>query len=316
MSMEKAMKEAMINEVKIKPLDEKVKLVGLYKLLNDVYKTEEGFDKKSAALLFQTQTKQKALFYAALDIYKANTTFNKNAVKDLKDFFTETELSSPDFDKSTTTPSTSIFLPILEKIDLINSLITDEDRTILKHLENIDITRSQDTFDFQIEFTFSKNEFFKNDKLKIELSVENGDENPEKISKVTSTPIEWFPGKDIRQGEVSVKSKNKKNKKPVIKMQKKESFFWVFKDHTRPDEKEEDEEEDPEEMDEFSDENLYLAAVDTFSTLERHLYEFTIPLMLGVEVDAFKMGPDFDEEEDPTNKALNTGDKKPDCKQQ
>lgn len=316
-------KKKIIEEIKKTSNEEKVKCIGMYKLLTQIYDAEEEYDKKKNSQDFNTHNKQKALFHSALDIYKGHTPFAKAAVPNLDEFFTAEEQAQPDFEKTTSTPNASVWLTLLQKIQSVNALITDEDKAILQSLEHVEIFKNENSTDFRVEFTFGKNEYFTNDVIKVEVLTDEGDDSGEIIKEVKSTEIIWNAGKDVRHAEVTKKAKSKKGKKtaPKTVLEKKESFFWIFSHHLRPEEDHVHDEEEEEEPDEFSHENLFFQAADTLTSFERDIYQFAIPAMFGLEVDAFKFIGDFggeNEEEQSGNTQVkgNENVAKPECKQQ
>ena len=301
---------------------DKVKLIALYHHYSMIGLSENHYDKEVNKRDYHYFLKQKALFTSALEIYKGSLAFNRNAIKNIEEFFTADELKDPSFDTVTSTPAQNVWFNILQKIEIIKAVITPEDTEILKHLEHIDIVKSEDTLNYKIEFTFGKNEHIMNDKLTVEVFVnENSSEGEEeRYNEIKSTEIKWYPGKDIRFHEVTVKPKGKKGKKgpAKTKLERKDSFFWIFKDHKKPElDEDEEEEEDEDKIDECSDDNLFYIASDVLSCFERDVYELSIPALFGIEIEIFKLDQGFGEEEGGVNpSAIKTDGTKPECKQQ
>ena len=320
MPIEKETQDKVIAEIKKTNGEEKLKTIALYKIINEVYCADDHFSTSSCKNAYNNHCKQKDLFNRALSIYKGETKFNKNCAKDLADFFSSEELSSSDFEQCEVLAAKDVWLVLFERIETLNSLITVEDKEILRFLIHVDVCKTESSNDYTVEFTFAKNDFFKNEKLKVEVCTDDGDDSGESIKEIKSTEIEWETGKDVRNTEVTTKAKTKKGKKipAKTKLEKKESFFWLFRNHKRPEEEEleEDEEEEP---DEFSDTNLFFQAADILTIFEKDMYEFAIPAMFGLEVDAFKFAADFGGDQADIQGMLGPKDgkdAKPECKQQ
>lgn len=298
--------------------EEKVKLVGMFKLLADVNKADTDHHKDITKNQYETHVKSKALFTKAMEVYKNQFTFSKAAIKNPEEFFSAEELADPNFDKLEAVPSENPWFTFLTKIDLINTYITEVDEPILKHLTNIDVVCHPDTDNFEVEFTFGPNEYFTNDKLKLEVTVDDGEDDGEPIEEIKSTEITWNQGKDPRFEEKKTKAKTKKGKKIPGKVvqERVESFFWLFKNHSRDNHEEADHEDDEEnDYDPLSDEGLYAQASDICHTLSRDAYIFAIPAMFGLKVDEFTGLNDMDEEQMQGLQGQLAG-QKPECKQQ
>jgi len=320
MPIEKETQEKVIAEIKKTHGEEKLKAVALYRILNEVYSADDHFSTSSCKNSYNTHCKQKDLFNRALSIYKGENKFDRKGIKDLEAFFTPEELASPNFDENEVSAAKDVWLVLFERIETLNALITEEDKEILRHLTHVEVCKIESNSDYSVEFTFAKNDFFSNEKLKVEVLTDEGDESGETIKEIKSTEIEWAAGKDVRHTEVTTKARTKKGKKipAKTKLEKKESFFWLFKNHKRPEEEEleEDEEEEP---DEFSDTNLFFQAADVLTVFERDMYEFAIPAMFGLEVDAFKFAADFGGDEADIQGMMGGKEgkeAKPECKQQ
>lgn len=309
-------RKKVIEEIKKQTNPLQVKLVGLFKLLDDVKAADVEYEKSYSKNSYNLHLKAKALFGEALKIYKAETAFTKSAVKDLSLFFTPEEIADPDFEKTEAQPAANPWLTLLTKIEMINAYITEEDEKVLKHLKHIDIALHPDNDNFEVEFIFEPNEYFTNDKLKLEVIVDDSEEDGQPILEVHSTEINWNQGKDVRNEEKTTKAKTKKGKKipAKVKVERVESFFWLFKSHEKDEGEEEEEEDDEEANDPLSDRGLYAQASDILETMRKNLYVYAIPALFGVKVEEFAGMGDFDEEE--VQKQLAEGGQKPECKQQ
>lgn len=311
-------RQRVIEEIKKHTNPLQIKLIGLFKLLDEVKAADAVYEQAYSKNSYNLHLKAKALFGEALKIYKAETAFTKSAVKDLSLFFTPEEIADPNFEKSEAVPAENPWLTLLTKIEMINAYITDEDEKVLKHLKHIDIALHPDNDNFEVEFLFEPNEYFTNDKLKLEVIVDDSEEDGQPIIEVKSTEIAWNKGKDVRNEEKTTKAKTKKGKKipAKVKVERVESFFWLFKEHVKEDEEEpeEEEEDDEEANDPLSDRGLYAQASDILETMRKNLYIYAIPAMFGVKVEEFAGMGDFDAEE--VQKQLGEGGQKPECKQQ
>lgn len=313
--------EEVVAEIKKKSGAEQLKLIGLYKLLADVNAADSVHGDDVTRNQFASFTKIKALFGQALTIYKNEFTFSKAAIRNPEEFFTAEELADPNFEKLEAIPSENPWFTLLTKIDVINSYITEADEPILKHLTHIEVTRHADSDDFEVEFTFAPNDYFTNDKLKVEAIVDPEDEDGEPIQEIKSTEINWNEGKDPRFEEKKTKAKTKKGKKIPGKVvrEKVESFFWLFKAHSKDggdDDDEEDEGEDEDGFDPVSDEGLYGMAADILHTLSQDAFTYAIPAMFGLKVDEFTGLGGIDEEQLKGVGGQLEGGQKPECKQQ
>lgn len=116
----------------------------------------------------------------------------------------------------------------------ISRMIQEKDRTILKHLQNIEYTLHDSGYGFDLVFTFENNDYFSNTELKkrFVMSKQNI------IEKCEGTEINWKAGKDVTKKKVK-KNKKKKNAKGgagETKTVDAESFFNFFKTLNMPDE--------------------------------------------------------------------------------
>lgn len=313
--------QKVVAEIKKTTGEEQVKLVGLYKLLQDVYAADEKHSHEITKNQYDTHVKSKALFTTAMQVYKNEFAFSKSAIKNPEEFFSAEELADANFEKLEAVPSENPWFTFLTKIDLINAYITEADEPILKHLTHIDVVCHPDTDNFEIEFTFSPNDYFSNDKLKLEVTVDSAEEDGEPIEEIKSTEIQWKEGKDPRFEEKKTKAKTKKGKKIPGKVVKErtESFFWLFHNHSRDSQEDHSEDKDDEEndYDPLSDEGLYGQAADIVHTLSRDAYMYAIPAMFGIKVDEFTGLGDIDEEQmKGLQGQLGDPAQKPECKQQ
>lgn len=117
---------------------------------------------------------------------------------------------------------------------LISKQIQEKDRQILMYLQDVSCNLHQDSYGFDLVFTFEKNDYFNNEVLKKTFVMTKQNV----IEKCEGTEIQWKDGKDVTKKKIKKKSKNKKaGAKTVTKTVEQESFFNFFKTITMPDEK-------------------------------------------------------------------------------
>jgi nucleosome assembly protein 1-like 1 len=318
MSIKPETLKEMVTKIKQKSPAEKVKLVGLSKLLGDIYTADETFNHVNSKISFESHSKLKDLYTSALEIMSHKKTFSLEGLANPSEYFSEEELKSEEFVNSTTAAPAPehLWLTLFQKAPVLASHITESDSEILKSLTNVELTLSESGDNFKIEFHFSANDHFTNDKLVLDVVADN---ESDEIEEIKSTEIQWKAGKDIRNVEVEKKQKNKKSGQIRVtkKLEKTESFFWVFKHHVPADE--EDEEDAEPEVDPLGDGELYYNACDIVQFLKDSFFTFFIPAYYGVEIKEFQdqgMGFDGDEEQIKAVKNASNGEGKPECKQQ
>lgn len=302
--------------IKEKPPAEAVKLVGLYRLYQLVNAAEKKSEEGQCLSAYQGHLAEKALFESALEVYRCQKGFSANSTPNLAEFFTPEEMASPTFAEAEMGQAPAgLFLRILESNDQLSHLIQDHDKEVLRHLEHVEVFKHADKDDFAVEFVFAKNDFFAQEKVRLEVTVDEEGDEMERVAKVVCSPkIEWLPGKDPRHKEKKVPAKGKKKAK--VTLSKQESFFWIFQDIERPDrDEEEDEEEEDNEDDMFSPRSMYFLASEALEALERDLYQFTVPAMFGIKQPCVH-DDDDDDAKDHKPKGNKPGDAKPECKQQ
>jgi len=308
----------MITKINQRPQAEKVKLIGLSKLLDDIYRADEAYSAKNNQVNFEAHSKLKTLYNDALEIMANKKQFDAANIANLSEFFTAEEMAAEEFKKTELTAPVKehLWLHLFDQAPMLVGFITDQDREVLKSLVNVELFLSQESDGFRIEFTFLANDFFTNDKLSLEVVC---DDETEEIVEIKSTEIQWKAGKDIRNVEIEKKQKNKKSGQTRVtkKLERTESFFWIFKNHSAP---EEDEEEEDEELgqDPLSDNELFYNAVDAVTFFKECFFTFFIPASYGVEIKEF-MDPammDMEAAQAHIQDAQGKGDAKPECKQQ
>ena len=297
-----------VDAIKEKPPSESIKLIGLYKIYHSIKAAEKKFDDSQCLSSYKSHLAQKALFTSALEVYRCQKGFSKDTTPNLSEFFTQEEIDSPSFSEvQNEVVPTGLFLRVLEC----------HDKEILKHLDNVEVFKNPDNDNFAVEFTFAKNDFFIQEKLRLDVTVDSEDDQMGKIAKVVCTPkIEWLPGKDPCHKEKKIPAKGKKKAKTTVS--KVESCFWIFQDIYRPDEDDEEEGEEEDDQDDFSSpKNMYFTVNDALEVLEKDLYLFTIPALFGVkQPQHLHSHDDGDDCCPPQSKGNKLGDAKPECKQQ
>ena len=84
----------------------------------------------------------------------------------------------------------------------ISRLIQEKDRPILLHLLEIDCILHDPGYGYDLIFTFEKNDYFKNDKLKKSFVMSK---NQNMIEKCEGTEIDWKDGKNVTQKKIKKK---------------------------------------------------------------------------------------------------------------
>lgn len=186
----------------------------------------------------------------------------------------------------------------------IARLIQEKDRPILLHLLDIDCILHDPGYGYDLIFTFEKNDYFKNDKLKKSFVMTK---NQNMIEKCEGTEIDWKEGKNVTQKKIKKKQKPKKGQpgKTITKTVEQESFFNFFKTREMPDEeelaggkppkeKEDDEEGEPEkDAAELMDEDFELA-----NEFKDQLIPLALEYYLEVIQEDDEDGDDDDEDDD------------------
>lgn len=77
-------------------------------------------------------------------------------------------------------------------MDLFESVITENDKNVLKHLNKLDIIKYEDSDNFTVEFFFNENEFFENEKLCLTVHIDDDDDDLDlNIVELRGDIIEW-----------------------------------------------------------------------------------------------------------------------------
>jgi nucleosome assembly protein 1-like 1 len=308
-------RQEIVNATNLKTPSEKVKLIGLHKHLSGVYDADEIFELNNNKIAFENGQKINELSQIALQIMNGKQAFSKDMVVDLSEYFTPEELASEEFKSDKIAPAPeNLWLYLFDKAPVISQLISDEDRDVLKSLENVKVFLEKDSPNFSIEFTFGPNDYFTNDKLVLSVDVAENE-----VEEITSTEINWKPGKNIRMTEVEKKQKNKKTGqvRTIIKTEKQESFFWIFSHHV-PVEEEEEEDEPEYNSDPLGDGALFYNASDAVQFLKDSFFTYFIPAAYGVEIKDFAglMADEYEDDQTNPSKAPDRENTSPECKQQ
>lgn len=321
MSIKPEMLKEMIPKINLKTPSEKLKLIALTNQLADVYAADKHFSVESRKISFENHNKLKLLYNSALEIMTNAKQFSPEACTNLSEFFTQEELNSEEFQAPTPALAAPdhFWLGLFDKAPLLTNLITDNDREILKSLINVELFVSESDESYKLEFTFKENEYFSNPKLILEVAANS---ESDEIDEINSTEIQWKAGKDVRHIEIEKKQKNKKSNQVRVtkKLEKTESFFWIFKHHEPVDEDEDQDEEELGQQDPLGDGELYYNACDVVQFLKDSFFTFFIPAAYDVKIKEFEdltMGG-LEGAEDQLNKDKKDGkgEGKPECKQQ
>ena len=300
-----------IEAIKERTPQDKIKLVGLYHLLVKINEAEDNLDKFETTTEYEAHLKEKALFQSALEVYRGQKGFSKDHTPNLSEFFTEEEMKSPEFAEipPATIPE-GLFLKLMESNPHLDETMTDKDKEILQHLQNIEVTKFPNKKDFTVEFTFAKNDFFTPETIRLEVICDGDNEGMSNIAKVVSPiKINWTAGKDPRHKEKKIPAKGKKKAKVVN--EKLDSFFWIFEGCERVDEDEDMDEEDDTEV--FTPMYFYSFACDILEGFEREFYQFVIPEMFGIK---HTHPEDLEDENETGPGAIKAKQTNPECKQQ
>jgi len=88
----------------------------------------------------------------------------------------------------------NFWLTVLDNANEFASVLTDDDKEVLKHLIDIDVVDNDDIkTGFKIHFKFEKNNFFDNEILTREYKISEHADN----YNIISNKIKWKPGKDL-----------------------------------------------------------------------------------------------------------------------
>ena len=315
-------RKKLIEKIKDLPADKKTKCVALYKLLEDVYAADDLFSSNSDQINFSNHQKLRQLHAAALDVLKGHTQFVPESVPELNEFFTAEELASEEFKTAPVAePNTALWAELLDKTPFLETRTTPEDKQVLKSLDHVEVVLSEDSPDFKVEFSFRPNDYFTNDKLVLDVAMDEEGE----VEEIKSTEVAWKAGKNVTVKEVQKKQKNKKSgqTRTQTTTERAESFFWLFKHHTLPDEEEEDEEEDELNVDPLSDAELFHNAVDISLFFKDTFFTFFLPAYYGVDVKAFAAdfmdggeGLEAEDLQQLQGKVAGAKGQNPQCKQQ
>jgi nucleosome assembly protein 1-like 1 len=84
----------------------------------------------------------------------------------------------------------------------IARLIQEKDRPILMYLQDIECVLHDPGYGFDLIFTFEKNDYFKNEKLRKSFVMTK---NQNMIEKCEGTEIDWKEGKNVTQKKIKKK---------------------------------------------------------------------------------------------------------------
>ncbi len=110
------------------------------------------------------------------------------------------------------------YLDIFLSIPYISSLITEDDKKVLKSLQDFKVNKFLESDNVELEFSFKDNPYIEAGVYKLLFFIDQNAGYEDRLVKVKSDQIDWKPEKNFtfkKQG------KNKVEKRP--------SFFWIFK---------------------------------------------------------------------------------------
>lgn len=306
-------KENLLKEIKETEQPEKLRLVGLYRQLQRIYEKDDEYSRNTTAFAFETHEKLRNLSTKAMQIMKNEEPINEAELTDKDQFFTPEELESEEyktaFNGENPKQIPHFWLHLLQKIQKSAFMIKEQDEEVLKHLQHLDCIKNQNNTDYTLEFIFSENEYFTNQKLTIYVKMEE-DEDTE-VETIKADKINWKEGKNVLV--TKIKKRNKKGK-TVFKEKRNESFFWIFKDYNANDFQVNEEDEMAEyDMDPTADRSLFEMTYDFVDFISKDFFPFYIPACYDVHVPAFE-----DEliEEDEANEGGNGAKQQHGCSQQ
>lgn len=298
MPIEADVKQNLIKAIKAYQEPEKLRLVGLYKQLIDMYDEDNKYGQLINENTYNTHEKIRVLANRAIQIMKNQHQVVDEDLLEKDEFFSKEEQESEAFkQQSDQKPEIQNFwLHLLLKVHVLEHMISEKDKEIMAYLDHIEVFRNQENSNCRVEFTFKENEFFTNPKLIIESITDENDGT--EIEKIKSEGINWKAGKNILISTVQKKVGNKKGKKKAVeKEQRNESFFWIFKDYNAED-FEADEEDDlaDYDMEPTSDRALFDTACQFIDIMVNDFLVFFIPACYDVNVPNFEDHCHNDEE--------------------
>lgn len=283
-------KTNMIEKIKTKQGTEKLRLVGLYKQLMDMYDEDHKYSTIINNISYDAHEKIRELSSKAMQIMRNQLPVVEDDLVEKDEFFTKEEQETEDFKKEITDQADmpNFWLDLLLKIPRVAFMITDKDKEVLAYLDHIEIFKNQDNSNFRIELSFKENEFFTNQKLVIES--ESNEEDESEIEKIKCDGINWKNGKNYLVTTAQKKVGNKKGKKKTVEKESRtESFFWIFKNYDSKDFEVDEEDEIADfDMEPTSDRCLFDMACDFIDLMANDFLVYFIPAYYDIKVHNFE----------------------------
>jgi hypothetical protein len=228
------------------------------------------------------------LYHEALAILKNENPVDISKIENINKFFTVEEQNSEEFKQlEKEKEPEGFFLRVLLNIPYFRDTITEEDKVVLKYLDHIEILNFQDNDNYRLEFYFKENEFFYNDKLTIEVLVDDDEDFDAGIVEIKGEMIEWKEGKNYLVNFNQEKGEEKNNN----------SFFWIFKSFKAEDFQEDDEEEYYEvDIDPLSDKSLFRVSVDILDIFKNSFMIYMIPAIYGIDIPEFSLDDEYEDD--------------------
>jgi len=223
----KTILESFKNKIKDVPLAQRGQALAIYNVLTKFCKFDDDSDNVCKGNFKVFETAQIEITTESDKIIEGGRTVNSDELLAVQEFLNEGEELKDEANDGERIPD--YWLQCFKN----KKLMTNEaDEPILKHITHLDIQGTGDEEDksskksTSLTLTFSQNEYFTNNELKVVLEFKG--EEPEKL---VGTEINWNEGKDPTQKKISKKQKSKKTGKTrtIEKTEKVESFFNLFK---------------------------------------------------------------------------------------
>lgn len=313
MPIEADVKQNLIKAIKSRAEPDKLRLIGMYKQLMEMYEEDDRYGKIVNQNTFATHEKLRKLAEKGIDVARGSCAIVSEDLVEVDDFFTKEEQASEEFKGEAKVEAPSAFYrELLLKMPRFACMIADKDKEVLEYLDAVDVFRNAENGGVRVELRFKPNEFFTNEKLVVESVT--GESDDTEIDQIKSSGIAWKDGKNILVSTVKKAVGNKKGKKKnVEKETRNESFFWVFKDFNAEDFQVDEEDELADyDMEPTSDRCLFDMACDFVEIMSNDFYVYFIPTLYDIKIPQLEDHcHDDEEEEGQDGKAKNQN-----CKQQ
>jgi nucleosome assembly protein 1-like 1 len=238
---------------------------------------DEELEKKIRELTIEFDKKAVPLYDKQNEIIQGRALTSEELVE-AEHFLTDEEKNQLETLSKNTEPIKEFWLRAFKNNDILAPEVQEKDEEALKALTSIQYVREENSDNFELIFTFAKNEYFSNTELRKKFFV-NKDEEPEKSE---GTEIKWAEGKDLTVKTVKKTQKNKKSgaKRTVTKVVPDESFFNFFKDSENKAEDDKDDKDDDAES--AGDERIHID-YDVARTLIDEVVPYSVEYFLGVK---------------------------------